>query len=148
MIRQETERQHPNEIVVREDKYRQFEYVNKLFLSKNSIDDFFLLIGPTNTGKSSIIQDIYRGVDKRVYNFHKLDLTRQLKRYQFFNSIDILLHRKGNKRKGMLQGKELVVLADDLNLPETNKFKYQEVISFLCLLLERKGCYNYTTLEF
>jgi len=79
-VRPEGERLHPAEIVVQEDKYSLFEYVNKIFLGKAATDDMLLLIGPANTGKSSIVQDIYRHVDKRVYNFHKLTLSRFLKR--------------------------------------------------------------------
>ena len=81
------------------------EYVNKIFLSKKHRDDMLLLIGPPNTGKASIIADLYRKVDKRVYQFSKIDLTRKIRRNQFFKALDGLLHRKSNRRKGMLQGR-------------------------------------------
>lgn len=117
-------------------------------MNRGSSDDLLLLVGRPNSGKSSMIEDIYRAVDRRVYIFNKINLTRTIRLDKLYETIDTLLHRKSNRRKGMLQGRELVVFADDLNLPEANNFKYRPIISFLTFLLEKKGCYNYSTLEF
>ena len=57
--------------------------------------------------------------------FNKVNLTRKIKRDRLYTSIESGLHKKSNKRKGMLHGREYVVFMDDLNLPETNQFKYK-----------------------
>jgi hypothetical protein len=59
-----------------------------------------------------------------------------------------MLNKKSNKRKGMIHGKELIILLDDIHLPEQNKYEYKNTVEFLTLLLSKKGCYNYNSLEF
>jgi hypothetical protein len=57
-----------------------------------------------------------------------------------------MLYKKSNKRKGMLQGKEMFVLFDDIHLPQKNRYEFTDIVEFFNLMISKKGCYNYSNL--
>ena len=106
------------DLIIKDSKYYKISFINKTyFRNKGGLQDILLLIGNENIGKSSIVSDIYSKSDKKLIQYNKINLTRKINNVQLYNSISIMLNKKSNKRKGMINGKELFILLDDIHLP-------------------------------
>lgn len=56
-------------------------------------------------------------MDKKQVQYSKVNLTRKFRNPELHSALEGMLHKKSNRRKGMIHGKELVILLDDLHLP-------------------------------
>ena len=59
-----------------------------------------------------------------------------------------MLSKKPNKKKGAPQGKTMIIWIEGVEMPITNQYKFKPSLELLRIMIEKKGWYDYRTLEF
>ena len=107
-----------------------------------------LTVGPTGTGKSSIVGDkVVKHMDK---NFESIVITfsAQTSENMTQDILDSKFTRRRRTQYGPPAGKRFVIFVDDLNMPAKDEYGSQGPIELLRQWLDHGGWYDRSSLTF
>jgi dynein heavy chain len=118
----------------------QIEFVGKLLvLDRHPI----LLVGPTGTGKSAIVQKLLSTVmNQDVYNTVKIGFTAQTEANAAQDIIDQSLGKRKRGVFGPAFGQRMVIFIDDINMPEVEEYGAQPPVELMRQFCDQGGWYD------
>ncbi|XP_014255049.1 dynein heavy chain 3, axonemal isoform X1 [Cimex lectularius] len=128
-----------NEIIVQTDEVARQKFFLKLFLSN---DIPILFVGPTGTGKSSIILDYLVTLPKDKYLANMINFSA---RTSANLTQDVIMSKLDRRRKGVFgpaMGKMCILFVDDMSMPQKEKYGAQPPIELLRQLMDHGHWYD------
>jgi dynein heavy chain len=106
-----------------------------------------LFVGQAGTGKTTIIQNFFDGLDKE----ETLSASMSFNSYTDSESLQLVLESHVDKRAGRSfgppPGKSLIYFMDDLNMPYLDKYNTQSPICLVRQIVDYGLVYNRSQLE-
>ncbi len=106
-------------------------------------DKNLMLIGPTGTGKSSIISDNIHKMSKKGYQINNLNFSAQATAKQ---TQELIIEKMTRIKKDIYVpsalNKKTIIFIDDLNMPTPEKYGAQPPIELLRNLVDHSFLYD------
>ncbi|KAI0989686.1 hypothetical protein GJ496_007023 [Pomphorhynchus laevis] len=120
---------------------------NQLLSSLKSSNCPSLIIGHVGTGKSLIARNIITKQDPTEYTHLTVYASAQTTSKNIQDILEANLEKYGKSNYGPSEGKKMLVLIDDINMPRTDTYGSQPALEFLRLWLDEKFWYDRKTLQ-
>ena len=117
---------------------RQSYFLEKLLNNNKQI----LIIGPSGTGKTKIINDYLFKLPKDKYILNNLNFSARITANQ---SQEAIMAKIARRRKGVYgppMEKNMIIFVDDLNMPVPEKYGSQPPIELLRQLADHRFFYD------
>ncbi|XP_045771343.1 dynein axonemal heavy chain 3 isoform X1 [Maniola jurtina] len=128
-----------NELIILTNENACLRYfVSKMVKSKIPI----LLVGPTGTGKSSLVLDFLLSLPKEKYITNTINFSARTTANQ---TQDIIMSKVDRRRKGVFgpsMGKKCVLFVDDLSMPQKEQWGAQPPLELLRQWLDHGHWYD------
>jgi len=134
------------QVIVQTTDTIRYSFLMDTYMTHNK---HMLMVGPTGTGKSVYIKRHIESVldpEKFVYMF--MNFSAQTSANMTQDIIDGKLDKRKKGVFGPPLGKKMIVLVDDLNMPQVEEYGAQPPIELLRMVMDHSGWYDRKELTF
>ena len=108
----------------------------------NKIKKPTMFVGETGSSKTVTIQNFIKSLPRESNNVLNVNFSSRTSSLDIQKIIEANVEKRMKDVFGPPNGKRLVILIDDLNMPSKDKYGTQQPIAFLKLMIEKNGFYD------
>lgn len=108
----------------------------------NKMKKATLFVGETGSSKTVTLQNFLKSLPKEANTILNVNFSSRTSSMDIQKIIEANVEKRKKDVFGPPNGKHLVLMIDDLNMPSKDKYGTQQPVAFLKLLIEKMGLYD------
>ncbi|CAF4716798.1 unnamed protein product [Rotaria socialis] len=119
-----------------------YEYlIYNLLLNKHQV----LLVGAIGTGKTTIVENVLKKLDSNLYNTLMIHMSAQTTPKMLQDMFEINLEKRAKTIFVPMNGKQMITLIDDLNMPNKETYGSQPSLELIRMWIDYEFWYDRKT---